>query len=142
MRCSGSTQSGLARRIEDRTVRGRNRFHDVIVNTIGFHGKVGQSVRLTRERSPVRAWVEPILLPVPFLRVRSPRGGPETVTSPANHSGVAVTCWLRLSTPLLGPQVPAALRLKFLTQTVLPVLLPVLSPDPQHNFVHDDGRNH
>ncbi len=24
-----------------------------------FHGKVGQSVRLTRERSPVRAWVEP-----------------------------------------------------------------------------------
>ncbi len=33
-----------------------------------FHGKVGQSVRLTRERSPVRAWVKPdICLRNPFF---------------------------------------------------------------------------
>jgi hypothetical protein len=36
---------------------------------IGFHGKVGQSVRLTRERSPVRAWVEPFCIVSVFFAV-------------------------------------------------------------------------
>ena len=38
---------------------------DEVINW--FHGKVGQSVRLTRERSPVRAWVEPFFCVKPFL---------------------------------------------------------------------------
>jgi hypothetical protein len=37
-------------------------YHKIFLSIIWFHGKVGQSVRLTRERSPVRAWVEPFCL--------------------------------------------------------------------------------